>query len=253
MFKTLVFRALVLCLARLGLGWASSPADDLQTDRAALCSFYNSLTSRSFLKNWICSERSRFMSPCPDVGDWTGVTCGQVGNTQRVVGLALANVGLAGTLPTTLGNLKALTMLNLGTNNLVGSLPTQLGLLTNLQGLFLSNNQFTGVVPNSFCSFKTSINMLLYCTRLSCMNNCLSTLTYTNLKKDTRTGYSVADYPCPTSISFSTLPQNSVLGPCIVSSSSSVPSSAPNQITTTLPPSTTPTVIPTQAPTTVIY
>ena len=76
-------------------------------------------------------------APGADVAStWTGVTC----RGGTVVGLSLAQLGVTGTLPTSLGLLTALTYLDLSQNKLQGTLPSALGLMTSLLYLDLSGN-----------------------------------------------------------------------------------------------------------------
>ncbi|XP_021683463.1 probable LRR receptor-like serine/threonine-protein kinase At5g59680 [Hevea brasiliensis] len=86
--------------------------------------------------------------PClPRENSWTGVTCSQE-KMARVIALNLTNMGISGSLPSSIGNLTALTHLWLGENKLSGSIP-DLSMLKDLQTLHLDNNQLQGSIPKS--------------------------------------------------------------------------------------------------------
>lgn len=95
---------------------------------------------------------------------WAGVTCSQ----QRVAGLVLVSMSLAGTLSPSLANLTRLTTLRLSSNMLTGEIPPALGGIPALTLLDLSSNGLLGTVPPQ----------LQY----------LSNLTYLNLSRNSLTG-----------------------------------------------------------------
>ncbi|XVE54595.1 hypothetical protein DITRI_Ditri03aG0094300 [Diplodiscus trichospermus] len=61
-----------------------------------------------------------------------------------------SNLGLIGTIPTSIGCLKGLQSLVMLENGLTGELPVELGSLVNLRQLVLAGNQFSGQIPPSF-------------------------------------------------------------------------------------------------------
>lgn len=126
---------------------ASTPA--FLGDGAALCSFYHALTAgKTNLINW-CVGPGPY-SPCGSgTSDWTGVICGTVGSSIRVVKLDVHSKGLVGSISAAIGNLGALTAFTCNANFLSSSVPTQLFLLTSLQALDLAFNSITGSIYTS--------------------------------------------------------------------------------------------------------
>ena len=107
-------------------------------DRAVLVEFYNAMDGEnSFLQgSWNSSE---------PLDQWFGVDTDANG---RVTSLDLFEVGLRGSIPSSLGNLTSLTHLNLAANSLTGTIPSSLGNLTNLTYLAIWG-EFTGSIPSS--------------------------------------------------------------------------------------------------------
>ena len=93
----------------------STPAVVNLSDRDVLVAFYNATYGAYWTHN------DNWLSEAP-LDDWYGVTTDKSG---RVIGLALSN------------------------NDLSGSIPTELGSLDNLQTLSLSGNQLSGCIPAS--------------------------------------------------------------------------------------------------------
>ncbi|XP_020088217.1 receptor-like protein kinase HSL1 [Ananas comosus] len=81
-------------------------------------------------------------SPC----QFYGVTCDL--SSQHVIGIALANLSLSGSLSPSVSLLPSLVSLELGANSLSGIVPSELANCTNLQVLNLSTNSLTGKVPD---------------------------------------------------------------------------------------------------------
>ncbi len=81
------------------------------------------------------------------INAWQGVMVD--GSPPRVVSLDLANMGLAGQIPSELHALSALVRLDLSGNALTGGVPPQLGQLSNLRTLSLSANRLTGELPKA--------------------------------------------------------------------------------------------------------
>ncbi len=81
------------------------------------------------------------------MAQWEGVNLR--GTPRRVTRLDLMDVGLHGTIPTSLSRLSELTHLNLRSNpGLSGEIPDALGNLRNLRLLNLHSNSHTGAVPD---------------------------------------------------------------------------------------------------------
>lgn len=112
----------------------------LSTDGILLLSFkYSVLSDPLFvLQNWSYNDET----PC----SWKGVTCGTAANSQyrRVIGLALPNSQLLGSIPANLGMIEHLQNLNLSNNSINGSLPYSILNATELKFLDLSNNLISG-------------------------------------------------------------------------------------------------------------
>ena len=94
------------------------------------------------------------------ISSWDGVTLslvrpagpgaqgdGATWETERVIGLDLSGMGLAGRLPPALGRLEKLVWLRLNDNRLTGAIPPELGQLADLRELGLESNALTGPVP----------------------------------------------------------------------------------------------------------
>ena len=90
--------------------------------------------------------------PCSTTKPWAGISCTSIQGVGRVVKIALAGVGLTGTLPPSLGSLLQLTHLEMTSNSLAGTIPATLSALTNLQYLGLGLNDLVGSLPASVAS-----------------------------------------------------------------------------------------------------
>jgi len=99
------------------------------------------------------------------LADWQGVTVD--GETGRVVGLRLWDMGLTGSIPPALGQLTALTDLSLIGNQLTGAIPSSLAALTNLRFLLLSDNQLTGKIPPELSQLTKMEDLWLHGNRLT--------------------------------------------------------------------------------------
>ena len=111
------------------------------SDQAVLVEFYNAMDGENsrLQGSWNSSE---------PLDQWFGVDTDADG---RVTRLDLFEVGLSGSIPSSLGNLTSLTHLNLAANSLTGTIPSSLGNLTNLTYLAIWG-EFTGSVPSSLGS-----------------------------------------------------------------------------------------------------
>ena len=97
------------------------------------------LASRDTLRG----DQSLNWSEHLSIDNWQGVEIAD----NRVVGMGMPDLDLAGTIPSELGNLANLQSLDLGDNELTGEIPAELGSLANLQELHLNWNQLTGEIP----------------------------------------------------------------------------------------------------------
>lgn len=113
----------------------------LDTDGILLLSFKYSVLNDplSVLDSW----NYRDDTPC----SWNGVNCAELNNSSRVVGLALPNSQILGSVPVDLCLIQHLRNLDLSNNSLNGSLPASLLNATELQFLDLSNNVISGELP----------------------------------------------------------------------------------------------------------
>ncbi|KAK1299754.1 putative LRR receptor-like serine/threonine-protein kinase [Acorus calamus] len=121
------------------------PLADSVTDREALLSLKSLITSdpSNALHSW-----NNTMHVC----GWSGVFCNR--HNQRVTGLDLQGLSLAGSITPFIGNLSMLRVLRLQNNQLSGPLPDQIGNLFRLQELNVSSNLIDGSIPIniSLCS-----------------------------------------------------------------------------------------------------
>ncbi|PIA54652.1 hypothetical protein AQUCO_00900902v1, partial [Aquilegia coerulea] len=120
---------------------------DNTTDQQSLLVFKSHISSDPFgvLESW--NSNTTFCN-------WTGVTCNIT--KQRVTGINLENLNLAGTISPHIANLSFLRVLNLPNNSFYGVLPTEFGRLFRLQFLVVNSNLIQGTIPSSLSS----------CTRL---------------------------------------------------------------------------------------
>ncbi|PHT61298.1 hypothetical protein T459_34854 [Capsicum annuum] len=109
-----------------------------ETDKLALHGFKSQITEdpSSIVASW--NESVHFCR-------WTGVKCGP--RQERVIGLNLKGLSLAGIISGHLGNLSLLNSLHLAENSFHNEIPPQLGRLTRLQYLNLSFNYLTEEIP----------------------------------------------------------------------------------------------------------
>lgn len=118
-----------------------SSLSSLETDKQALISLksgFNNLHLNDPLSSW-----NQNSSPC----NWTGVSCNEDG--ERVVGLDLSGLALAGSVHEQIGNLSFLRSLQLQNNQLTGPIPVQIGYLSRLRALNMSFNYLRGGLPSN--------------------------------------------------------------------------------------------------------
>jgi Leucine-rich repeat (LRR) protein len=116
-----------------------------KAERSALTALYKGTGGA---KNWL--DRTGWLGAVGTECSWKGVQCDQTG--ASVIGLALSENGLTGTLPASVGNLANLQALDLEGNALSGPLPKTLGRLANLRTLYLGLNQISGALPRELGS-----------------------------------------------------------------------------------------------------
>lgn len=126
--------ALLLCALAVPVR-AAVPA----SERSALTNFYKATGGTKW------AARAGWGGKVGTECSWYGVTC----NTAQtsVIGLALNDNGLKGSLPAALTKLPGLQTLELEDNSLSGALPKDLGRLANLRTLRLGLNLFSGALP----------------------------------------------------------------------------------------------------------
>ncbi|KAM7462646.1 hypothetical protein LguiA_030767 [Lonicera macranthoides] len=137
-FLTLHFAILVLLFTSIPHA-VDSTIPSIQTDKEALISFKSQLTTEppnDALLRW-----DQNLSPC----NWTRVLC----NRERVIGLDLSGLKLAGSISPHIGNLSFLASLQLQSNQLTGKIPNQLGNLFRLRVLNMSFNNLEGTIPSN--------------------------------------------------------------------------------------------------------
>ncbi|KAI4975057.1 hypothetical protein ZWY2020_048664 [Hordeum vulgare] len=112
----------------------------LNTDGLALLALKFAVTNDpgSGLDTW----RDADADPC----SWAGVTCVD-GGGGRVAGVELANLSLAGYLPSELSLLSELETLSLPANRLSGQIPVAISALQKLTTLDLAHNFLSGQIP----------------------------------------------------------------------------------------------------------
>ena len=110
----------------------------VQEDSIALAAFYNATDGA----NW--ENSNNWLSDRP-LEEWFGITTNVDG---CVIGLALTNNKLTGSIPSAIGALNNLEILNLDSNLITGSIPPAIGNLGSLQRLALDSNALTGSIPS---------------------------------------------------------------------------------------------------------
>ncbi len=142
--------------ATLGDAALGVVAHTINPDRAALLALYSATRG----EGWVNNEN--WLSDAP-LGEWYGV---QTDGSSRVIGLTLAQNGLAGVIPPELARLDLLRHLGLADNGLTGSIPGELGYLTELRNLWIPQNHLDGSIPaelgdlRSLRSLELSFNQL---------------------------------------------------------------------------------------------
>ncbi|CAL9006335.1 unnamed protein product [Prunus brigantina] len=138
----LILHSICLCLALPGN----------ETDRLALLEVKARITSDPFgvLASW--NEANHFCG-------WHGVTCGR--RHQRVTGLSLKSLKLAGSISPHVGNLSFLRALHLQNNSLSHEIPPAIGHLRRLEDLRLDNNSLTGEIPSNISGCSPLIDIVL--------------------------------------------------------------------------------------------
>ncbi|KAM3356978.1 hypothetical protein P3S68_023692 [Capsicum galapagoense] len=134
-----IHAVLLVFLLSFSLKYAAAAAlHGNETDKLALLGFKSQITEdpSSAVASW--NESVPFCR-------WTGVKCGP--RQERVIGLNLKGLSLAGIISGHLGNLSLLNSLDLAENSFHNEIPPQLGRLTRLQYLNLSFNYLTEEIP----------------------------------------------------------------------------------------------------------
>ncbi|GJP58852.1 hypothetical protein CLOP_g4775 [Closterium sp. NIES-67] len=158
-------------------------SDGWAREKAALVEFRAALTpaSQQVLKEWSLTST---VPMCR----WTGVVCshemGQPGaanatavaaaadssvrrTPDAVVGVVLSQLGLQGTISSSLASLPSLQYLVLSENELSSSIPSSLVLLPALTLLDLSINRLSGTIPSSLSRLSALVSLMLSGNQLS--------------------------------------------------------------------------------------
>jgi len=143
--QTLVYFALMKHVYRLSISTlliaffsVTVKAQTNVQDSLALVDIYNSTNGASWTikNNWLSKQ---------PVSKWYGITI----SANKVIGIALINNNLTGTLPSSMGNITYLNTIHLEQNFLTGSIPQTIGNLYFLQLFSISGNKFTGRIPQT--------------------------------------------------------------------------------------------------------
>ncbi|KAK7272552.1 hypothetical protein RJT34_29216 [Clitoria ternatea] len=139
---TLLQCCVLACFLCLSSGLNNQTLSCDPHDLSALKEFAGNLTSGSIIKAW-----SNDTLCC----NWVGVVCdnvagGGVAAASRVTKLILPEMGLNGTISTSVTQLDQLVVLNLSFNHLKGGLPAEFSKLKQLKFLDLSHNMLSGSV-----------------------------------------------------------------------------------------------------------
>ena len=113
----------------------------------SMCDIATSLSVSDALPGWSCIDNNPITPVCMSyIPMWEGVTCDYSGD---VVAIDLENLGLTGSIPSSIGGLNALMSLKLENNNIFGTIPTEIGMLVNLLYFDISHNFCYGPIPPS--------------------------------------------------------------------------------------------------------
>ncbi len=128
-----------------------APSFNTETDRKALIEFYIATNGGSWnlSANWVTEAAT-----C----QWYGITCS---NDNRVVGIALENNCVSGTLPESIGKLDQVKNLQLKYNYLSGTIPNSLGRLPYLETLILDQAapRLNGTIPEFTSKYLQSVSI----------------------------------------------------------------------------------------------
>ena len=130
------------CAGSTAVGGSTVTSGGIVDDCEALLASEATLVGAGRGLNW---------DPGRAMGSWSVVHL----KGGRVVGLALLNRSLMGSIPSELGDLSSLEFLNLQNNSLTGSIPAELGKLSKLQRLDLGYNALTGSIPTELGSLSS--------------------------------------------------------------------------------------------------
>ncbi|HOB51593.1 MAG TPA: FG-GAP-like repeat-containing protein [Acidobacteriota bacterium] len=114
-----------------------------ESERAALIALYTSTGG----DNW--TDNTNWLGPEGTEGDWFGIELDGAPGCH-VIGIALYDNNMVGTIPSELADLPELDYLDLADNHLSGELPFTClgsGCLGQVSQVYLSNNELTGAIP----------------------------------------------------------------------------------------------------------
>ncbi|XP_012841014.1 PREDICTED: putative receptor-like protein kinase At3g47110 [Erythranthe guttata] len=118
---------------------SSPPALSITTDKEALLSLKSQFLVE-IPNNPLSTWDQQNLSPC----NWSGVSCTE----QRVTGLDLSGLRMAGSISPYLGNLSSLRSLHLQNNQLTGKIPLTISGCRDLMTLELMQNRIWGRIPH---------------------------------------------------------------------------------------------------------
>lgn len=144
-------QVLALCHKQCGCCNKTYPAHPIE--HAALRDLFLSLDG----DHWRHNFNQGWMTDMPHCW-WTGIGCDDEGH---VVSIMLNDVGLFGSMPTSISNLTQLRYLGMAGNRLVGTLPQTIGYLSKLYVVALSQNSMTGQLPSSLGQLSKVTELIL--------------------------------------------------------------------------------------------
>ena len=115
------------------------------TTNCTMCDLVAAMNPASYgaTDGWHCSGSPP--APSSAICSWYGVHCGG----HDVTGIYLANLGISGSIPSSLGTLSSLRFLDLYGNTISGTIPSSLGRLKSLLYLLLDSNHLHGPIPTT--------------------------------------------------------------------------------------------------------
>lgn len=124
-----------------------------------MCSLSAALNTGRALPSWQCTSSLPWTVCSGSTSNWGGyVTCNTYG---RITAITMSNLGLTGTIPTSIGDMTTLTLLDLSSNNIHSTIPTSIGLLSNLNSFKIFSNSLSGTIPRSLLNVRNLLVLIL--------------------------------------------------------------------------------------------